>query len=55
MNTLVDKMVCRAASGQINNRIDDSFCFEKHFIRGKAKMKTRMKVALVVMIAMALG
>jgi len=55
MNTLVDKMVCRAASGQINNRIDDIFCFEKHFIRGKAKMKTRMKVALVVMIAMALG
>ena len=55
MYTLVAKMVCRAASGKINNRIDDSFCFEKHFIRGQAKMKTRMKLALVVMIAMALG
>ena len=55
MYTLVAKMDCRAASEQINNRIDDSFCFEKHFIRGKAKMKTRMKLALAVMIAMALG
>jgi len=27
---------------RINNRIDNSFSFEKHFIRGQAKMKTRM-------------
>jgi hypothetical protein len=24
---------------RINNRIDNSFCFENHFIRGIAKMK----------------
>ena len=40
---------------RINNRIDNSFCFEKHFIRGQAKMKTRMGLALAVMMAMALG
>jgi hypothetical protein len=36
-------------------RIDKSFGFEKHFIRGQAKMKTRMGLALAVMMAMALG
>ena len=30
----------RSALERINNRIDNSFCFEKHFIRGQAKMKT---------------
>jgi hypothetical protein len=40
---------------RINNRIDNNFCFEKHFIRGQAKMKTRMGLALAVMMAMALG
>ena len=35
--------------------IDNSFCFEKHFIRGHAKMQTRMGLALAVMMAMALG
>jgi hypothetical protein len=40
---------------RINNRIDNSFCFEKHFIWGQAKMKTRMGLALAVMMAMALG
>jgi hypothetical protein len=39
----------------INNRIDNSFCFEKNFIRGQAKMKTRMGLALTVMMAMAPG
>jgi Transposase DDE domain len=45
----------RSALERINNRIDNSFCFEKHFIRGQAKMKTRMGLALAVMMAMALG
>jgi hypothetical protein len=45
----------RSALERINNRIDNSFGFEKHFIRGQAKMKTRMGLALAVMMAMALG
>jgi hypothetical protein len=45
----------RRALERINNRIDNSFGFEKHFIRGQAKMKTRMGLALAVMMAMAPG
>ena len=45
----------RSALERINNRIDNSPCFEKHFIRGQAKMKTRMGLALAVMMAIALG
>jgi hypothetical protein len=45
----------RSALERINNRIDNSFGFEKHFIRAQAKMKTRMGLALAVMMAMALG
>jgi hypothetical protein len=40
---------------RINNWIDHSFGFETHFIRGKAKMQTRVGLALAVMRAMALG
>ena len=40
---------------RINNRIDNSFGFERHFIRGQAKMQTRVGLALAVMMAMALG
>lgn len=45
----------RTALERINNRIDNSFGFERHFIRGLAKMQTRMGLALAVMMAMALG
>lgn len=45
----------RSALERINNRIDHSFGFERHFIRGRAKMTTRVGLALVVMMAMALG
>ena len=34
---------------------DVSFGFERHFIRGQAKMRLRVGLALVVMLAMALG
>ena len=37
------------------NRIDHSFGFEQHFIRGRAKMQTRVGLALAVMMAIALG
>jgi hypothetical protein len=45
----------RSALERINNRIDNSFGFENHFIRGKGKMQTRVGLALAVMMAMALG
>ncbi len=45
----------RSALERINNRIDNSFGFEQHFIRGLAKMQTRVGLALAVMMAMALG
>ena len=45
----------RSALERINSRIDHGYGFEKHFIRGKAKMETRMGLALAVMMAMALG
>ena len=45
----------RSALERINSRIDNSFGFEFHYIRGKAKMQTRVGLALAVMMAMALG
>jgi hypothetical protein len=45
----------RNALERINNRIDNSFGFERHFIRGLAKMQTRVGLALAIMMAMALG
>jgi hypothetical protein len=45
----------RTALERINNRIDHSFGFERHFIRGLAKMKARAGLAIAVMMAMALG
>jgi len=45
----------RSALERINNRIDNSFGFENHFIRGQGKMRTRVGLALAVMMAMALG
>ena len=45
----------RGALERINARVDGGFGFENHFIRGKAKMKARMGLALCVMMALALG
>jgi len=45
----------RTAVERINSRLDVSFGFERHFVRGLAKMKLRVGLALVVMLAMALG
>ena len=36
-------------------RLDNSFNFETRYIRGLAKMKTRVGLALAVMMALALG
>jgi hypothetical protein len=45
----------RTAVERVNGRLDVSFGFERHFIRGLTKMKVRMGLALVVMLTMALG
>lgn len=45
----------RSALERINNRVDNSFCFEKHYIRGKLKMQARCGIAIAIMMAMALG
>lgn len=45
----------RTAVERVNSRLDGSFMFEHHFIRGKAKMKMRMGLALLVMVCMALA
>ena len=45
----------RSALERINNRIDHSFGFEDHFIRGHAKMITHVGLALAVMMALAVG
>jgi hypothetical protein len=43
----------RSSLERINSRLDNVFCFEKHYIRGKAKMQTRMGLSLVVIMAEA--
>jgi hypothetical protein len=45
----------RTAVEWVNSRLDVSFVFEEHFIRGLAKMRLRCSLALCVMLAMALG
>jgi len=45
----------RTAVERVNSRIDQVLGFEEHFIRGLAKMETRLTLALIVMLAMALG
>ena len=44
----------RSAMERINARLDRSFNFETHYIHGLARMKTRVGLALAVMMAMAL-
>ena len=45
----------RSAVERINSRIDNSFGFERHFIRGKARMTARAGLAVAVMMALAVG
>jgi len=45
----------RTAVERVNSRLDVSFGFEEHFIRGLAKMRLRCSLALCGMMAMALG
>jgi len=50
--TLYDK---RTSVERVNSRIDVSFGFERHYIRGLKKMKLRCGLALTVMLAIAVG
>lgn len=45
----------RTAVERVNSRLDVSFGFERHFIRGQKKMEIRVGLALSVMLAMAVG
>jgi hypothetical protein len=45
----------RTSVERVNSRVDEIFCFEKHFIRGISKMKIRISLAMIVMLAMAAG
>ena len=45
----------RTSVERVNARLDVSFGFENHYIRGKKKMRARCSLALIVMLAMALG
>ena len=43
----------RGALERINARLDGSFRFENHFVRGRWKMQTRLVLAVAVMMALA--
>ncbi len=45
----------RTAVERVNSRLDTSFNFEVHYIRGKKKMELRVGLALMVMLALAVG
>jgi len=45
----------RSAVERVNSRLDVSYGFEHHFVRGLAKMQFRMGLAMIVMLSMALG
>lgn len=45
----------RPSVERVNSRLDESFGFEKHYIRGTNKMEVRCGLALCVMLAMAFG
>ena len=45
----------RTAVERVNSRLDVSFGFEQHYIRGLKKMKLRCSLAMCIMLAMALG
>jgi hypothetical protein len=45
----------RSSVERVNSRIETSFGFESHYIRGMDKMKIRCGLSLCVMLAMAVG
>ena len=45
----------RTAVERVNSRLDTSFHFEVHYIRGQKKMELRVGLALLIMLALAVG
>jgi hypothetical protein len=45
----------RTAVERVNSRLDVSYGFEHHFIRGLSKMHMRLSLAMIVMLAMTVG
>jgi len=45
----------RSSVERVNSRIDQVYGFERHFIRGQAKMELRVGLALIVMLATAVA
>lgn len=45
----------RSAVERVNGRLDVSFGFERHFVRGLDRMRLKVDLALIVMLAMAVG
>jgi len=45
----------RTAVERVNSRVDQVYGFEHHFIRGQKKMKCRVDLALIVMLAIAVS
>lgn len=45
----------RSSVERVNSRLDTSFCFEDHYIRGMQKMKLYCCLSLCIMQSMALG
>lgn len=45
----------RTAVERVNSRLDVSYGFERHFIKGLVKMTLRVSLAMLVMLAMAVG
>ena len=45
----------RTAVERVNSRLDVSFGFEEHYVRGLKKTKLKMGLALIVMLTMAVG
>ena len=45
----------RTALERSNARLDRSFEFEQYFVRGLSRMRSRVGLALAVMMALALG
>ena len=50
-----DLYKARTSVERVNSRLDVSFGFEEHYIRGMKKMEFHCGLALCVMLTMALG
>jgi len=45
----------RTAAEPVNSRLDVSFCLEEYYVRGLKKMRLKVELTLIVMLAMAKG